>query len=366
MIGHKSKIEKTINVAPPISSLREVQERASGLVPPQAWDWLEGGSEYEVTIAANRSGFSKVFPVQRVLRDVSNLDASLSFLGESLSFPLIAAPLGGLTQYHLDGEIALAAGCHRAGSIASIGAMARLRMEEVRDANPNAPIIYQAYLQGPTEWLEEQVERANSINVKALCICADAPTRFVRYRDRDNRYDARRFGRMTNSRPPSHEAGKKANWDLITLFRQLTEKPIILKGIMCVEDAVRAVDAGVDYLWVSNHGGRVMDSGVASIEMLPLIRRAVGKEAKIIFDGGVRCGSDMFKAIALGADLVAIGRQIVYGLAVDGAAGVERIFELYKEEFESVMAACGVTGLSQITPQLLQLRPSAAEMLDMC
>ncbi|MEQ8390852.1 MAG: alpha-hydroxy acid oxidase [Thalassospira sp.] len=365
MSDGKPLVEKTINVAPVISSLMEAPKRARELVPPQAWDWLYGGSEFETTLAANRSGFAKVCPVQRVLKDVSKLDASKEFLGERLRFPLIAAPLGGLTQYHLDGEVALADGCRKAGTFTSIGAMARLRMEEVREKNPDAAIIYQAYLQGPKDWLKEQVKRADAIDMKALCICADAPVRVVRYRDRDNRYDARRFGRTTNSRPPSHSEGKNVSWDLIPFFRDLTDKPLMVKGIMSVEDALKAVELGVDYLWISNHGGRVMDSGVASIEMLPLIRRAVGPSIKLIFDGGVRCGSDMFKAIALGADIVAIGRQVVYGLAVDGGNGVERIFELYKEEFESVMASCGATSLGQITPELLQIRPTAKEMLGL-
>jgi isopentenyl diphosphate isomerase/L-lactate dehydrogenase-like FMN-dependent dehydrogenase len=141
--------------------------------------------------------------------------------------------------------------------------------------------------------------------------------------------------------------------------------PVIVKGIVCAEDAVLALEHGADMLWVSNHGGRVLDSGLASLDVLPEIRAAVGKKATIIFDGGVRTGSDILKALALGADIVATGRPVVYGLAVDGAAGVARIFELFAEEFRSAMAMCGATGLDGIGPDILRTRPAAETLLDL-
>lgn len=362
--GSNSK-EKAINVAPPIATLREARERARSLVPSQAWDWLEGGTGYEWTLAANSEAYRRYFLQQRVLRDVTDVATSRSFLDMQLPIPLIGAPLGGMTQYHQDGEIALAQGGHAASTIMSISAMSRLRIEEVREAAPKAALIYQVYFQGSDEWLEEEVARAKAVGVKALCLCGDAPVRTARYRDRENRYDARRFGRRTNAPPPNHALGARATWDYVAWFKRQVDVPVIVKGIVCAADAELALEHGADMIWVSNHGGRVLDSGLASLDVLPEIRAAVGKKATILFDGGIRTGSDILKALALGADIVATGRSAVYGLAVDGPAGVARVFELFAEEFRSAMAMCGVTRLDQIGPGILRTRSDAETQLNL-
>ena len=355
--------EKTINVAPPIATLREARARAQTLVPPQAWDWLEGGTEREWTVAANLEAYKRLGLTQRILRDVTKLDTTCRFLDMELPFPLIGAPLGGLTQYHLGGEIALTQGCHAASTVASLSAMARLRIEDVRSDAPDAPLIYQIYFQGPDDWLEAEAKRAASIGVKALCLCGDAPVRTMRYRDRENRYDARKFGQRTNAPPPEHALGARATWDYVGWFKERIDVPLIVKGIVCAEDASLALDHGADILWVSNHGGRVLDSGVATLDVLTEIRAAVGEDATIVVDGGIRTGSDILKALALGADVTAIGRPAVYGLAVDGAAGVARVFELFAEEFRSAMAMCGLTGLDQVGPEILRALPDPAATL---
>jgi len=357
--------EKTINIATPIATLREAQERARSLVPPQAWDWLEGGTEREWTLAANSAAYGRYYLKQRILRDVTNVKTGARFLGKQLPMPLIGAPLGGMTQYHQDGEIALVQGGHAASTIMSISAMSRLRIEEIRDAAPKAAMIYQVYFQGPDSWLEDEVARAKAANVKALCLCGDAPVRTIRYRDRENRYDARKFGHRTNAPPPNHALGARATWDYVAWFKQKIDVPVIVKGIVCAEDAALAMEHGADILWVSNHGGRALDSGIASLDVLPEIRAAVGKKATIVFDGGIRTGSDVLKALALGADIVAIGRPVVYGLAVDGVVGVERIFELFAEEFHSAMAMCGISSLDEIRPDILRVRPGAETLLNL-
>lgn len=354
--------EKPINVAAPIATLREARNRARNLVPAQAWDWLEGGTEREWSVEANEAAFRQLALVPRILRDVSQVETGANLFGHALPFPLIGAPLGGLTQYHADGEIALTQGCAGASSVAALSAMSRLRIEEVRQAATQAKLIYQIYFQGPDEWIESEVRRALDIDVMAICLCGDAPVRTMRYRDRENRYDARRFGRYTNSRPPAHELGARATWQHVEAIRKMTTKPLIVKGIMHAEDAARAVAAGADAVWVSNHGGRALDSGLASLYILPEIRAAVGK-ATVIFDGGIRTGSDILRALAMGADIAAVGRPLVYGLAVDGAAGVQRMFDLFAEEFHSAMAMCGLLRPSEIGCDAVRSIPTAESAL---
>lgn len=357
--------EKPINVTTPIATLPEARKRARSVVSPQAWDWLEGGTEREWTVAANCAAYGRYYLEQRILRDVTGVATGRRFLGKQLTIPLIGAPLGGMTQYHQDGEIALVQGGHAASTIMSISAMSRLRIEEIRDAAPKAALIYQVYFQGSDDWLETEVARAKSVGVKALCLCGDAPVRSMRYRDRENRYDARKFGRRTNAPPPNHALGARATWDYIAWFKRQIDVPVIVKGISCAQDATLALEHGADILWVSNHGGRVLDSGMASLDVLPEIRAAAGKKTTIIFDGGIRTGSDVLKALALGADIVASGRPVVYGLAADGAVGVERVFELFAEEFRAAMAMCGITRLDQIGPDILRARPDAETLLSL-
>ena len=356
--------EKAINIAPPLATLREARKRARALIAPHAWSWLESGSEQEYTLRANRTAFTQFRPVQRILCDVSNVQTAKSLLGVELPFPLIAAPLGGLTQFHLDGEIAFTQGCGDASSIASVSAMARLRVEDARAAAPTAAMIYQVYFQGPDEWLEQEIERAKTIDVVALCLCGDAPVRTIRYQDRENRYDARKMGHKTNPSAPSHALGARANWDYVRWVKQRIDVPVIVKGVSCVADARLAMSHGADMVWVSNHGGRVLDSGIASLYALAEIRAALGPSTPLLFDGGVRGGVDILIALALGADIVAAGRPFVYGLAVDGAAGVSRTFEMFCEEFSAAMAMCGVTELGEIDPSLLRTQPTANSILD--
>ncbi len=364
MTGTK-KTEKTINVAPPIATLREARRRAKRLVPPQSWDWLESGTEREWSRYANLNAFAEYMPVQRVFRNVSNIRTKCDFLGASLPMPLIGSPLGGLTQYHQRGEVALLEGCGLAGSVATISAMARLKIEDARQASPDAHLIYQLYFQGPEEWIASEIERAHKVGAMAICLCGDAPVRTMRYRDRENRYDARKFGARENAPPPDHALGTRSDWQLVKWVRTQTDKPLLIKGVMCEEDAEQCLAHGADGIWVSNHGGRAIDAGIASLEVLPEIRAAVGQDTLVLFDGGVRTGTDVLRAIALGADIVAVGRPLVYGLAIDGAAGVQRVFELYREEFASAMAMCGVTSPDAIGPDILKVRRSPKKNLEL-
>ncbi|MGH9893902.1 MAG: alpha-hydroxy acid oxidase, partial [bacterium] len=196
-----------------------------------------------------------------------------------------------------------------------------------------------------------------ALGVEGICVGADAPTRGIRYRDRENRYNARKFGRTTNPPPPDHGANARTTWKDIAWLRRITRVPLIIKGVMTGDDARLCREHGADAVWVSNHGGRQVDSGLAPLEVLEEVCEAV-PGADIILDGGVRGGGDIVRALAMGAKAVGLGRSIVYGLAAGGADGVRLTLELFREEILSIMANIGCSSIADLNRELIRKRPA--------
>lgn len=336
-------------------TLREIERAARRKIDDHAWDWLECGTENEVTLERNREAFKRVALRPRIFRDVSKVDISTKIAGLSLPLPVIVCPLGGLTIYDEGGEESIAQAISEFGSILCVSAMARVRLSDIRAAAPTARLMYLVFFMGPHSWVQEQVRMAEALGVEGICVGADAPTRGIRYRDRENRYNARKFGRTTNSPPPDHAANARTTWDDITWLRSLTQLPVIIKGVMTGEDAKRCREYGADAVWVSNHGGRQVDSGLAPIEVLEEVSAAV-PGMDIILDGGVRGGGEVVRALAMGAKAVGLGRSIVYGLATGGVDGVRATFMLYREEILSIMANCGCASIADLTPDMIRIR----------
>jgi isopentenyl diphosphate isomerase/L-lactate dehydrogenase-like FMN-dependent dehydrogenase len=298
---------------------------------------------------ANRRAFIATALRPRVLRDVSNIDLKVPFLGSDLPMPLIIAPMGAMSQYHADGEAEMAAGVYDANALMCVSTHTRISLGDIRKQSPNARLVWQIYFYGDRDWVKQQIDEAIKYNCEAICICVDAPSRPVRYLDRETRYDARKVGRQTSVPAPDTSKNSHLTWDDFDWLRSIvTDVPLWIKGIMTAEDAVLSLDHGADLIWISNHGGRQLDSGLATLEVVEEIREAAGTETPIIMDGGVRTGSDIIKALALGADVIAIGRPAIYGLIAGGREGVQRVFELYREEIISSMAMCGLTQINEI------------------
>ena len=357
MIKDINPTDKTINVPQQITSLHEAKEKARSVISPSAWSWLESGTCQELTLKANTDSFRSIGLVPRVLRDVSNINLSKSFLDKTYSIPILSAPLGGLTQFNNDGELAIARGINSEQLITTISTLSRISIEDIRSELPFSNLIYQINFSGPEEWIRSEVDRAKKIKALAICINCDSPMRAVRYKDRELRYDARKFGRYTNKTPPSINFAVHANWSNISSIRKQTNIPIILKGIMNPDDAIRGIEEGADVIWVSNHGGRSLDSGISTLLIIPEIRAAI-KNKTMIVDGGIRTGGDIIKCLAMGADFIALGRPLVYGLAIDGDKGVKRIIELFKEELIYSMATCGINNISDINYRNIRTIPS--------
>ncbi|MBI2998220.1 MAG: alpha-hydroxy-acid oxidizing protein [Deltaproteobacteria bacterium] len=337
-------------------TLREIERAARSKIDDHAWDWLECGTENELTLQRNRQAFERVALRPRIFRDVSHVDLTTQVAGLNLPVPVIVCPLGGLTIYDDGGEEAIAQGITGIGSILCVSAMARLKLSEIRAAAPRARLMYLVFFMGPRNWIEEQVREAEALGVEGICVGADAPTRGIRYRDRENRYNARKFGRTTNPPPPDHGTNAKTTWKDIKWLRSITKVPLIIKGVMTGEDGRLSREHGADAVWVSNHGGRQVDSGLAPLEALEEVREAVSG-TDIIVDGGVRGGGDVVRALAMGAKAVGLGRSIVYGLAVGGADGVRLTMELFREEMLSIMANIGCPSIADLNRDMIRIRP---------
>tara|TARA_A100001015_G_scaffold290179_1_gene362872 strand:- start:10 stop:1011 length:1002 start_codon:yes stop_codon:yes gene_type:complete len=316
-----------------IKCLPQIKEFAKKKISLKTWNWLENGSEWGNTSQINKNAFKKIKIVPRIFEYNSNTFAVKKFLNLKLSLPLIIAPMGHLTQFHKDGEAELALGAEKSSTFITISSLTRINLNEIRKKAKNAKILYQLYFYNSKKWIENEIKQANSIGVKGFVFTVDSPVASKKYQTLMDNYDARKFGRRSNYSNINKKIILPKWEDIRWLKKIIKNKPLIVKGIMNPNDAKKAIRNGADGIWVSNHGGRVFESNISSLEMLPLIRKKIGKKKLIIFDGGVRTGSDILRANILGANIVAIGRPAIYGLIVNGSEGVKKTIELFEDEY---------------------------------
>ncbi|GIW08743.1 MAG: alpha-hydroxy-acid oxidizing enzyme [Dehalococcoidia bacterium] len=334
---------------------------ARARLPSVLWDYATGGAESETTLRRNRAAFDRLAFRPRVLRDVSRVDVTATFLGQRLALPVMLAPVGSIALFHPDGALAAARAAAAAGTLAFIGSLASPALEEVR-AGCSGPLVFQLYLSGDRRWQERIVRRVEEAGYLALCVTVDSAMYGRRERDLINRFvpsldrpNLRDLGPAAARREgPRREAS--ATWDDIAWLRSMTPLPLILKGILTGEDARLAVEHGVDVVYVSNHGGRQLDHAPATIEVLPEVVAAVSGRAGVVLDSGVVRGTDVLKALAFGADAVLIGKLLLWGLAASGEEGVRRALDLIAEEIRVSLANLGASSLGELSPA--SLRPS--------
>jgi glycolate oxidase len=321
--------------------IREARRR----LPQGAWDYLVGGSESETTLRRNRLAFDKVAFRPRVLVDVTNVDPSVTFLGQKLRIPVILAPIGSLQVFDPDGAVAVTRGATEFGVMHCVSTATLPSLEETAAATPT-PKIFQLYVHGDWQWVKDLIARVVSAGYVSMALTVDVA-----------HYSRRERPMITRYTPPTRRAGfaperrfqAELTWDTMDKIRDMAGLPFMLKGVQTAEDAEIAVQHGVDYIWVSNHGGRQIDHGLGSLDTLPEIVDAVSGRAKIIVDGGVQRGSDILKAVALGADVVALGRLQGWGLAAGGQAGLVRMLEILEDELISTMGLAGLTSMDQVS-----------------
>jgi isopentenyl diphosphate isomerase/L-lactate dehydrogenase-like FMN-dependent dehydrogenase len=322
----------------------EVVQAARRRLAQGPWDYLVGGTESETTMRRNRLAFDRLAFRPRVLVDVSSIDKSTTFLGHKLRIPVMLAPIGGLQNFDPEGGVAVARAADEFGTLQVVSSATLPTLEETAAAT-ESPKIYQLYIRGDWEWTKEMIDRAKYAGYQGLCITVDSAIYSRRERPLISRWS------VDSTRNPQNRAWQASvTWDSIDRMKDYAGLPFMLKGIATAEDAALAVEHGVDVIWVSNHGGRQLDHGQGTMDMLPEIVDVAGGKAEIILDGGVLRGTDVLKAVALGARAVAIGKLQGWGLAADGKDGLVRVLEILEEEIRVSMGLLGITSIKQLSP----------------
>ena len=324
---------------------------------PAAWDYYAGGAGDELTLVDNRDAWNRRRLRPHVLVDVSRVDLATTAFGATLGHPVIVAPTAAHDLAHPDAEAATARGAAAAGALMTLSTISSRPMEEVAAAAPGSPRWFQLYDPTDREAARALVQRAAGAGFSALVLTVDLPLPGNRERDRRNGFAIELGVHLPADQPVDPETGivvlPTMDWDELAWLRSVCPIPLIAKGILRADDAARAVEAGCDGIWVSNHGGRQLDTSIASADALPEVVEMVGGRALVVVDGGVRRGIDVLKALALGADLVAIGRPVLWGLAVAGADGVKLVLEILRDELSLAMALAGCRTLDEITADLV-------------
>lgn len=324
-------------------NLHEIVAKARQNLNQNDWDYIVGGAESEATLRRNRMAFDTVAFRPRVLRDVSKVDTSVSEFGRKLRLPVVLAPVGSLESFHPLGATSVVRAVGEFGAGHMLSSVCDPGLEELAAAAPDALRLFQLYVRGDEAWVDDHVERAIAHGYSAFCLTVD--TAHYSRRERDI---AKRFVTAGRRRVQGRAFQAALDWRTVKRIKQRFKIPLAIKGIATAEDAKMALDHGVEWIYVSNHGGRQLDHGRGSMDVLPEVVDAVAGRAKILIDGSICRGSDIVKAIAAGANLVGIGRMQCFALAAGGQAGVVRLLELLEDEVQRCLGLLGAASFADL------------------
>lgn len=367
-------------------SIGDLAELARRRLPAAAFGYLEGGGEDEVTLRRNQAAFDNVELAPRVLRDVNDVDVSTTALGERISAPLVLAPVGGPRLFHHEGELAVARAARKANLPYALSTLATSSLEDVAGAS-SGPLWFQLYVWGDRQTSRRLIQRAKAAGYAALVVTADCAVRSKRERELRTGLtlpaptltagsvlegalhpswwwhflttEAVTFANLDCGTDPPGSFGSVASmfdgslvWDDLDWIRAAWDGPLVLKGVLSPDDARAAVDHGVQAVIVSNHGGRQLDHAPAALDALPDVVDEVGAEIDVLFDSGVRRGTHILTALALGARAVLVGRAYLYGLAAAGEPGVRHALDILVAELRTAMALTGASAVNDLGPQV--------------
>ena len=351
----------------PTADVLQFEPIARRRLTKMAYDYVRSGGGDEITMGENRRAFERLRLSPNVLVDVSHLDMSIKLFGIEQDHPMLLAPIAYHRLYHREGELATARGASAGGACFVISSFTTTAIDEI-SRNTQRPIWFQLYVQRDRAFTKDMVQRAVASGCKAVCLTVDTPVL-------GNRYGQLSFGLpghlecvhlrglTINGAPAGHRTQRSRifdpmfdasfNWKDLAWLRSIANVPVLLKGVLAAEDGKRAIEYGADGVIVSNHGGRNLDRVPAAIDALPRVVEAVAGRIPVLLDSGIRRGTDILIALALGAKAVLIGRPYIYGLAAGGAQGVERVIAILRDELERAMALTGRRTLKEIDSSVL-------------
>lgn len=351
-------------------NLYDFEKSAENKIDQNAWDYYAGGANDEITLQESQEAYRRLKIKYRVLVDISKRSMTTKVLGKEYRSPIFIAPTAFQQMAHPQGEIGTVRAAGKFGIPMILSTLATTSIEDVLD-QANSPVWFQLYVYRDKEVTEQLVRRAEKAGCEALVLTVDSPLLGKREKDIRNRfnlpvqYKVANFSDALLSNLPSDtdNSGLSAyiaslydqslTWSDLSWFRSITGLPILVKGIVRSEDALLAIDHGANGIIVSNHGGRQLDTAPATIDVLPEIIETVQNKIDVLVDGGIRRGTDILKALALGAKAVLIGRPILWGLAVNGQEGVEDVLQILHDELDLAMALAGAPNIEAITKDLI-------------
>jgi 4-hydroxymandelate oxidase len=367
-VGRSKKVAPSENAgALPEADVMQFEPLARKRISPMAYDYLRSGGADEITMRENRLAFEHLRLAPRVLVDVSKIDTRLSLFGCELDFPMLLAPIAYQRLFHPEGELATARGADAAGATLAVSTFTTSAIEDIA-RNTRKPFWFQLYMQRDREFSRSMVQRAVAAGAKVVCLTVDTPVLGCRYNQLGfhlpkgiecvHLRGLAAANQITGARTQGIMAtdplfDPSVNWHDLEWLRTAAGVPVVIKGVLTPEDAVRAIDAGADGLIVSTHGGRNLDCLPASIDALPRVVEAVRGRIPVMLDSGIRRGTDVLMALTLGACAVFIGRPYIYGLAAGGAQGVERVINILRDEFLRALVLTGRRSLAEIDSSVL-------------
>ena len=321
-------------------SLNEIQDAARRMMPPEAWEYVMGAADSGSTMTRNVAAFKNLLFRQRIFHQVTDPDTSITLFGRTVPTPALVAPIGSFYRINETAEREVADGTGRAKTILFVSYATKANVREWAEAT-TAPLVYIGYMREGREQTLKSVRLAEELGYIGVGVVMDS-------------IQPQKLGDIVPlTRDGKPRQGTPARPEDIEWLKTQTSLPVVIKGILSVEDARIAVDAGADVIAVSNHGGRLFDQTRAAVEVLPEVVGAVGKRVPVLLDGGVRNGGDIVKALALGAKAALVGRPICWGVGAGGGSGVKRVIEILTQEVKRTLVMTGVGAVSQVTESIL-------------